>query len=136
MRADLDGRLGELARRARELLLPLAYAQGAGLPWEDIWPLLARQLTETTCTSTDLDWLVEAAGYYIVESTSEDGRRSVYRLYHEALAEHLRDGRDDPAVDHAAIVDALTAMRHASPTAAPTGARHTPTHGLPRHTCR
>ena len=109
MKADLDGRLGERAGRARELLLPLAYAQGAGLPWEDVWPLLARTVTETNCTSADLDWLIEEAGYYIVESTSEDGRRSVYRLYHEALAEHLRDGREDAAVDHAAIVDALTA---------------------------
>ena len=108
MRDDLDSRLGELAARARDLLLPLAYAQGTGLPWEDVWPLLARTLTRTPCTSADLDWLIEEAGYYIVESTSEDGRRSVYRLYHEALAEHLRAGRDDPTADQAAIVDALT----------------------------
>ena len=108
MRDDLDGRLGDLAGRARELLLPLAYAQGTGLPWEDVWPLLARALTKTPSTSADLDWLIEAAGFYVVESTSEDGRRSVYRLYHEALAEHLRARRDDPAADHAAIVDALT----------------------------
>ena len=107
MRADLNGRLGELADRARELLLPLAYAQGSGLPWEDVWPLLARALTGTPCTSADLDWLIEAAGFYIVESTSDDGRRSAYRLYHEALTEHLRDGRDDPAADQIAIVDAL-----------------------------
>ena len=57
MSADLDGRLGELADRARELLLPLAYAQGTGLPWEDVWPLLARALSMTSCNSDDLDWL-------------------------------------------------------------------------------
>ena len=108
MRDDLNGRLGELATRARELLLPLAYAQGTGLPWEDMWPLLARALNKIPYTSSDIDWLIEAAGFYVVESTSEDGRRSVYRLYHEALAEHLRADRDDPAADQAAIVDALT----------------------------
>ncbi len=108
MRDDLDSRLREQAARARDLLLPLAYAQGTGLPWEDLWPLLARALTGSPCSSADLDWLIEAAGYYIVESTSEDGRRSVYRLYHEALAEHLRTARDDPATDQAAIVDALS----------------------------
>jgi WD40 repeat protein len=73
-----------------------------------MWPLLARALTGAPCTSTDLDWLIDAAGFYIVESTSDDGRRSAYRLYHEALAEHLRAGRDDPAADQAVIVDALT----------------------------
>ena len=108
MRDDMHSRLGDNSARARDLLMPLAYAQGTGLPWEDIWPLLARMLSGTPCASTDLDWLIEEAGYYIVESTSEDGRRSVYRLYHEALAEHLRAGRADPTADHAAIVDALT----------------------------
>ena len=108
MSDDLDGRLKELADRARDLLLPLAYAQGTGLPWEDVWPLLARSLTGIPCSSTDLDWLIEAAGFYIVESTSEDGRRSAYRLYHKALAEHLRGRRQDQAADQATIVDALT----------------------------
>ena len=129
MREDLDGRLEDLADRTRELLLPLAYAQGSGLPWEDIWPLLARALTGTPCTSADLDWLIDAAGFYIAESTSEDGRRSVYRLYHEALAEHLRAGRNNSAADQTAIVDALTVHTPRRPTAIPTGALPTLTPG-------
>ena len=36
MRRDLQLRLGPEAQRAAQLLLPLAYAQGTGLPWEDI----------------------------------------------------------------------------------------------------
>jgi hypothetical protein len=44
MRRDLDLRLGERAGQAVNLLLPLAYAQGGGLPWEDVWPLLANAL--------------------------------------------------------------------------------------------
>ncbi|MGH3896888.1 MAG: NACHT domain-containing protein [Pseudonocardiaceae bacterium] len=107
MRDDLDTRLADQVSRARELLLPLAYAQGSGLPWEDLWPRLASALANTTYTSTDIDWLIDVAGFYIVEATSDDGRRSTYRLYHEALAEHLRATRDDPVADHTVIVTAL-----------------------------
>ena len=105
MSDDLDLRLGVLAGKARDLLLPLAYAQGAGLPWEDLWPALARSLTGIGYASDDIAWLLEFAGYYVVEST-QDGVRSAYRLYSDALAEHLRAGRD-PVADQSAIVDVL-----------------------------
>lgn len=88
MRLDLDQRLGTLATKARDLLRPLAYALGTGLPWEDIWAPMASALSGRTYTNTDLDWLVREAGFYVVEAL--EGARSVYRLYHEALAEHLR----------------------------------------------
>jgi len=74
MRADLDHRLEDEAPRARDLLLPLAYAHGSGLPWEDIWPSLARALCDHPYDNADLDWLIENAGYYVIESTAEDGR--------------------------------------------------------------
>src|SRR5208282_3613723 len=45
MRRDLSVRLGEEADKAARLLLPLAYAQGSGLPWEDLWPRLADALS-------------------------------------------------------------------------------------------
>ncbi len=108
MRSDLEQRLGTEADRARELLLPLAYAKGSGLPWEDLWPHLVRALSGRRYTNDDLDWLIERAGYYIIESTSDHQRRSAYRLYHEALAEYLRTSREDPIADETAIVDALT----------------------------
>ena len=108
MRDDLDRRLTDQADRARDLLLPLAYAKGSGLPWEDIWPLLVRRLTGRESHNDDLDWLIDEAGYYITESTPDDRRRSVYRLYHESLAEHLRGARDDRSTDEAAIASALT----------------------------
>jgi hypothetical protein len=37
MRRDLETRLGVQADRVRDLLRPLAFAEGQGLPWEDIW---------------------------------------------------------------------------------------------------
>ena len=69
MREDLNRRLADQADRARDLLLPLAYAHGSGLPWEDIWPSLARALSNQPYTSDDLEWLVDHAGYYVTEAT-------------------------------------------------------------------
>ena len=97
MRRDLDLRLGDKAARAVDLLLPLAYAQGGGLPWEDVWPLLANALAPGHgYTNEDLLWLAGHAGSFIVEGgTIAD--RSIYRLYHRSLAEDLIAGRDQAA---------------------------------------
>ncbi|MFF3018224.1 caspase family protein, partial [Streptomyces sp. NPDC057939] len=105
MREDLHQRLGPHAQRATDLLLPLAYAQGQGLPWEDIWAPLATEISGRTLTDEDLLWLRHEAGSYVVEATEND--RSAYRLYHEAMAEHLREETDEQAV-HAAYVRVLT----------------------------
>jgi hypothetical protein len=105
MRTDLQTRLGADAQRARDLLTPLAFALGAGLPWEDLWAALATELATAAYTDEDLVWLRRNAGSYIVEAVEAGG--SVYRLYHEALAEHLRQGRD-PRHVHAAITEFLT----------------------------
>jgi WD40 repeat protein len=93
MRQDLAQRLGVQVQRARDLLAPLAYAEGAGLPWEDFWAPLATQLAHQrdptlSFTNQDLEWLREHAGSYVIEA-AEQGR-SAYRLYHQALADHLR----------------------------------------------
>ncbi|MGH3801414.1 MAG: caspase family protein, partial [Pseudonocardiaceae bacterium] len=108
MRRDLHLRLGEDAVKAAQLLLPLAYPQGRGLPWEDIWPRLANALSlgQNYCND-DLVWLRRAAGSYAVEGVA-DGR-SVYRLYHRALAEHLLEGRDQTA-DQRVITETLLAQ--------------------------
>ncbi|OEJ62707.1 hypothetical protein BGM19_00990 [Streptomyces agglomeratus] len=105
MRDDLTRRLGTDAQRAADLLRPLAFAEGQGLPWEDIWAPLASTIAGRTYTDDDLLWLRHTAGSYVVEAT-ENGR-SAYRLYHHALAEHLREETDPPSV-HAAFTDVLT----------------------------
>ncbi|MDX3067521.1 WD40 repeat domain-containing protein [Streptomyces sp. ND04-05B] len=105
MRDDLTRRLGLDAQRAADLLRPLAYAEGQGLPWEGIWAPLASAISGRTYTDEDLLWLRRNAGSYVVEAT-ESGR-SAYRLYHQALTEHLRED-NDPAAVHAAFVDTLT----------------------------
>ena len=97
MQQDLEKRLPRDAARARDLLRPLAYAGGNGLPWEDIWAPLASSLAGWEYRDDDLIWLRRNAGSYVVEAL-ESGR-SVYRLYHAALAEYLRQGNDDHAVN-------------------------------------
>ena len=109
MRRDLDLRLGDRAGQAVDLLLPLAYAQGGGLPWEDVWSLLANALAPGhSYTNEDLLWLAGHAGSFIVESGTISGR-SIYRLYHRSLAEDLIASRDQDA-DQATITVALTAQ--------------------------
>ena len=106
MRRDLESRLSFDADRALDLLRPLAYAQGAGLPWEDIWPRLAAALSGgRSYTNEDLLWLDDRAGSYLAESgTIAD--RPVYQLYHRSLGGYLRFGRDEVA-DERAITAAL-----------------------------
>ncbi|WP_089104175.1 caspase family protein [Streptomyces hyaluromycini] len=104
---DLQRRLGPDADKARALLLPLAYAEGAGIPAEGVWPRLASALQrDHTYTNVDISWLRQVAGAYFREGLEAD--RSVYRLFHQSLAEYLRDGRDQ-AADQAALAQALTA---------------------------
>ncbi|MFH9707157.1 AAA family ATPase [Streptomyces luteogriseus] len=99
MHRDLDQRFGADAHRTLDLLRPLAYAQGQGLPWEDIWAPLASEISARRYTNHDLHRLRREAGAYVVEAV-EDGR-SVYRLYHEAMAEFLRREQDAEAVHQA-----------------------------------
>lgn len=105
MQDDLNSRLGEQAQRAMDLLRPLAFAEGQGLPWENIWAPLASEISGSTYTDEDLLWLRETAGSYVVEAT--EAERSAYRLYHQALAEYLREGTD-PLAMHAAFTRVLT----------------------------
>ncbi|MFI6337879.1 caspase family protein [Streptomyces sp. NPDC050535] len=104
MHRDLAERLGDNAARAADLLRPLAFAEGQGLPWEDLWASLASTASGHTYTDDDLLWLRRTAGAYVVEATEAD--RSAYRLYHQSLAEHLREDTDAPAI-HAAFTRTL-----------------------------
>ncbi|WP_179381911.1 WD40 repeat domain-containing protein [Streptomyces sp. SA15] len=105
MAHDLSVRLSVDADRATDLLRPLAYAYGQGLPWEDVWARLATTISGRSYTDEDIQWLRRVAGSYIIEAVEDD--RSAYRLYHQSLAEYLRSGIDSTAV-HAAFVSTLT----------------------------
>jgi hypothetical protein len=88
-------RLGKREPIARVLLAALAWAKGPGLPWERIWVPVAQALaTHTGTDALQLDddhvrWLLNKAGAYVVEDVGA-GQRSVFRLFHDLLAAHLR----------------------------------------------
>lgn len=73
------------ARRARDLLRPLAFAQGPGLPADSVWFALASRLAQRTYDQHDLDWLLDAAPSLLATSGSEGDR--LFRLFHDALAD-------------------------------------------------
>ena len=86
-------RAGTDTARLRSLLVPLAFARGDGLP-RALWLSLANRLAHLEedppglLRLSDLGWLVESEGAYLVERQLG---ASYFRLFHEALDEHLRD---------------------------------------------
>jgi len=90
---DCLARFGDNATRARDLLRAVAYAEGPGLPADDLWAEMATALAPPCRYGTDdLAWLLDGADGYLVESGSEHGQ-PVYRIFHQALIEHLRRAR-------------------------------------------
>ena len=120
----LAEQFGPADARARALLTPLAFAEGAGLPWGTIWPAIATAISGTEVSIKDVEWLLRSdAQEHVVEVTDAHGR-SVYRLYHEAFADQLR--ADAPPNTQSRIVDALVTDDWS--TADPYVRAHLPTH--------
>lgn len=78
--------------RVEDLLRPLAYARGPGLPLDGtaLWPRLATALARPgrEYTMRDVDELLETAADYLIETVITGGS-SYYRLYHQALSDRL-----------------------------------------------
>jgi hypothetical protein len=107
---------GPDAARARDLLRPLAYVEGTGLPLGELWASMAVALADKPYTSADVDWLVAAASAYVASRTeagqAAGGRAvagqaaaTVHRLRHTAIAAALRG--PDQAADQARLTEAL-----------------------------
>jgi hypothetical protein len=97
-------RFKEAEQKIRDLLLPLAYAEGRGIPQEELWADVASAVAHREYTNSDIQWLKREAGFYITPDV-ESGV-SVYRLFHEALAECLHEEQETRFV-HACFVDVL-----------------------------
>jgi WD40 repeat protein len=112
---DYLARFGPDEPRVRRMLLPLAFSEGKGLPRGQVWTTLSSALSGTECTEQDVSWLLDVAGAYVAEVIDDD-RRSVYRLYHKALAEHLRATVGRPAAEiQKSVVDALVGVVSVAP---------------------
>jgi hypothetical protein len=74
-------------------MLPLALAEGAGLPWSTLWPAAASALSEERRYShEDVEAVVKEAAAFIIES--EENGYPVYRPYHQKLGDALKRDRD------------------------------------------
>jgi hypothetical protein len=84
--ADLDRFPPDQRRRLVDLLVPLAYSRGKGLPQKHLWCLLASRIAgrdgDRAYTNSDIRELRETAGFYIVRD-SEFGE-VVFSLFHQA----------------------------------------------------
>jgi hypothetical protein len=83
---DPDQRLG-----AVELLRAVAFAYGRGLPWGEIWPLVANAVADRHGKYGDrdiADLLSSPISAYL--TTDQEDDVTVYRLFHDALREALR----------------------------------------------
>ena len=80
--------------RIEDLMRPLAYARGDGLPHDDseLWARLATALARPgrSYTNRDVASLLDTAADYLIE-TVITGQAAYYRLYHQALADRLRE---------------------------------------------
>lgn len=85
-------------RRIIELLTPLAFAKGKGLPQKIIWYRLANALADQEYRNDDIETIKNQVGYYLIQD-SENGE-TVFRLFHKALADYLRHLTRDQAIEH------------------------------------
>lgn len=90
---DYLARFGPDEPRVRRMLLALAFSEGKGLPRGRVWTTLSSVIAGVPCTEEDVTWVLDVAEAYVAEVIDED-QRSAYRLYHKALAEHLRASTD------------------------------------------
>jgi WD40 repeat protein len=93
----------------RRLLTALAFARGDGLGRDDLWLTLTDSLHPGHAhTRGDLEAIFDSTAHYLVERTGDSDRPTTYRLYHDALDEHLR-GQYPRASAERTIVTTLTA---------------------------
>jgi len=103
---DYLSRFGKDETRAWDLLRAIAYAQGTGLPADELWAAMASALAAPRRYGTDdLAWLLGSAASYLVESGGEHGRPA-YRIFHQALIDHLRP-KDNETRAQRELVEAL-----------------------------
>ncbi|GAA2260435.1 hypothetical protein GCM10010232_59520 [Streptomyces amakusaensis] len=116
---DYLARFGPDEPRVRRMLLALAFSEGKGLPRGRVWTELSSVISGVPCTEADVSWVLDVGEAYIAEVIDDD-RRSAYRLYHKALAEHLRASADRSSEEiQRAIVDALRSLVPKAPDGRP-----------------
>ena len=85
-------KLGDDRERAVQLLRALSFAEGRGLPWFQVWPIVANAVANgPTYGDYDIAWLLQTRlGAYVI--IDHEGGIPVYRLFHHFLRDTLHDG--------------------------------------------
>ena len=83
-------RFGADRRGVRDLLLPLAWAEGDGLADRRAWARLATELGTGSYSEQDITWLLRETSAADLLQRIERDEVTWYRLFHAALSEHLR----------------------------------------------
>lgn len=97
--ARLDN-LDEASRMASELLRPLAYGRGDGLPLAEVWAAVATAISGRPYGGAEIEAQLAQLRPYLVETPQATGSPS-FRLYHDLLVAHFRAGRGgDTEVEH------------------------------------
>lgn len=124
--AALERRFAVLGPRGSQLLdilTPLAWAAGAGVPLPVVWPLMANAIRPEGSPSPriherDITDALADIGSFVTRTT--DNGRELHRIRHEAVAEYLRSRsplRESAA--HRRICDALRPAPGSWPSADP-----------------
>jgi WD40 repeat protein len=89
-------------QRVRDLLRPLAWAEGDGLADDELWAELATALGTASYQGYDVRWLRATLAGNLLQ-TSRTGSGVASRLFHQALAEHLRASTTVPEAQRAFV---------------------------------
>lgn len=98
--------------RIRDLLRPLALAQGRGLPYSEIWLTMANAAKSTDSrdyTKDDLRAMLQRAEGVVIARESEFGE-DVYHLHHPSFGAHLLQRGRIPQDLHREVYGALRAL--------------------------
>ncbi|WP_433833335.1 hypothetical protein ACQP2E_18585 [Actinoplanes sp. CA-015351] len=111
---ELDLSTREASPWLRPILTVLAHARGEGMP-VSVAEAAARRLAPAS-PGPSSDEMLKLAGFYLRRATDVDGI-SVYRLFHQGLADHLRrqPGPDGPAADEVAALIFEGLLDHLDP---------------------
>lgn len=101
---DLQRFPREARTRILDLLVPLAYARGKGMPQKNLWVTAASKIAGKEYGNGDIRDALSIAGYYVIQDTDQD--EVVYRLFHQEFADYLKLLTKDQRIE-TLMVDAL-----------------------------
>lgn len=114
------------SRWIRDLVTPLAFAEGDGLDDDDAWAAIATRLGTAQYTRWDVRLLRQDTPVRFLLTSSPE--RKAWRVFHEALAGYLRDSYRGDTAPHEVFTEVLLPPAHDWSQAGGYARRHLPRH--------